>query len=82
MPRGIEGSRSHHWLPRPRRVPVFHRAGFLASTLCLMHLCSTMALQRDAERIIQSQYLLQVSLRTSENPLQAKFVELTFYEVG
>ena len=32
-----------------------------------------MALQRDAERIIQLQYLLQVSLRTSENPLRPKF---------
>jgi hypothetical protein len=30
---GTEGSRSHHWLPRPCWVPVFHRAGFIASTL-------------------------------------------------
>jgi hypothetical protein len=35
---GIEGSRLHHWLPRPSRVPIFHRAGFKASTLCLIFL--------------------------------------------
>jgi hypothetical protein len=35
---GIEGSRLHHWLPRPSRVPNFHRAGIKASTLCLMYL--------------------------------------------
>ena len=29
----IGGSRSHHWLARPYRVPVFLRAGFRASTL-------------------------------------------------
>jgi hypothetical protein len=33
------GSGLHHWLPRPSRVPNFHRAGFKASTLCLMFLC-------------------------------------------
>jgi hypothetical protein len=36
--RGIEGSRSHHRHPRPSRVPDFHRAGFEASTLCLVYL--------------------------------------------
>jgi hypothetical protein len=35
---GIEGSRLHHWLPRPSRVPNFHRARFKASTLCLIFL--------------------------------------------
>ena len=34
----IGGSRSHHWLARPYRVPVFLRAGFRASTLCLVYL--------------------------------------------
>jgi hypothetical protein len=37
----IEGSRLHHWLPRPSRVPNFHRAGIKASTLCLMYLRSS-----------------------------------------
>jgi hypothetical protein len=32
------GSRSHHWLARPSGVPVFLRAGFGASTLCLVYL--------------------------------------------
>ena len=34
LSRGIAGSRLHHWLPRPSRVPVFHRTRVLASTLC------------------------------------------------
>jgi hypothetical protein len=32
----IDGSRLHHWLPRPSWVPNFRRAEFKASTLCLM----------------------------------------------
>ena len=36
--REIHGSRLHHWLPRLSWVPIFRRAGFKASTLCLMYL--------------------------------------------
>ena len=89
----IEGSRLHHWLPKPSRGPVFHRAGFKASSLCVMsslvagpgleggqvailrlHMASSCHVTSAAYsceggwRITQLQYLLQLSLRTSENP--------------
>jgi hypothetical protein len=35
--------------------------------------------QREGRRITQLQYLLQLSLRTSENPQKAKFAEFLFH---
>ncbi len=64
--RGIEGSRLRHWLAPVPGAQL--RGGVLGLYLVTYVSLSTMALQRDTERIIQLQYLLQISMRTSEKP--------------
>ena len=56
----IEGSRLHHWLPRPSRVPDFHRGG--VRSLYLVAYVSSLAMtpQRLAACITHLRYLLRV----------------------
>ena len=77
--RGIGSSRSHHWLPRPCWVPVFPKGGVQSLYLVPDVSSPIMAPQRGAGRITQMNYLSQLSSRSSENAVWAKFAECLFH---